>query len=254
MASLLLLCGITYFLNGCSLKYNHPVSQTRKHSSQKLARAVFDLGSPTAPARRLSRSLLLLTNLEPNGRIHRELKDFVHTFHLFAAALDVGSTHTVCYRPALFGGDGRKALRFEEVDAGALRTEIGFEPDEDDGCGGAEVEDFRVPLRSVSIEFPRSLLWPGDYLVHDIFQRVWAVDGEADEEEIGFGVREGPQAVIFFLASCVPQSEFDSTSSRGVCCLCDVIFEDRWHIFLRCISQDLGAATKPLTSGKYPWL
>ena len=29
------------------------------------------------------------------------------------------------------------------------------------------------------------------YLVQDVFQRVWAVNGEADEKQIGLGVGEG---------------------------------------------------------------
>ena len=39
-------------------------------------------------------------------------------------------------------------MGFEEVDAGALSAEIGFETDEDEGSCGAEVEDFGIPLGS----------------------------------------------------------------------------------------------------------
>jgi hypothetical protein len=47
---------------------------------------------------------------------------------------------------ALVAGDGGQALGFEHVDAGALVAEVGLEPDEDEGCVWAEMEDFGVPL------------------------------------------------------------------------------------------------------------
>jgi len=44
------------------------------------------------------------------------------------------------------------------------------------------------------------------YLVHDILERVRAVNGEADEYDVGLGVGEGPQAVVLLLAGRVPES------------------------------------------------
>lgn len=45
----------------------------------------------------------------------------------------------------------------------------------------------------------------GRYLVHDVFEGVGTVDCEADEEEVGFGVGEWAETVVFFLAGCVPE-------------------------------------------------
>lgn len=42
-------------------------------------------------------------------------------------------------------------------------------------------------------------------LVHDILERVGAVDCEADEEKVGLWIRQWSQSVIFFLSSGVPK-------------------------------------------------
>lgn len=44
------------------------------------------------------------------------------------------------------------------------------------------------------------------YLVHYVLQGVGAVDSEADEEEVGFRVRERTQTVILFLPRSIPKS------------------------------------------------
>jgi hypothetical protein len=49
-----------------------------------------------------------------------------------------------------------------------------------------------VSKQQTAYELPRTRFrgWsPPTYLIHDIVQRVGAVDGEANEDEIGFGVR-----------------------------------------------------------------
>jgi hypothetical protein len=48
--------------------------------------------------------------------------------------------------------------------------------------------------------------WVRIYLVHYILQRVRAVDGEADKEEVCLGVREWTQTVILFLPRGIPKS------------------------------------------------
>jgi len=47
------------------------------------------------------------------------------------------------------------------------------------------------------------------YLIHDIFKRVWAVDGEADEEEICFGIGKWSETIILLLTCCIPQGQLD---------------------------------------------
>jgi len=75
--------------------------------------------------------------------------------------------------------------------------------------------------------------WHGAYLVHDIFQRIRAVDGEAYEEEIGLGVRKWSQSVIFFLSGSVPEGELDCLASRTVGDLSDVVLKHGWYVFLQ---------------------
>ena len=101
-------------------------------------------------------------------------------------------------------------MGLEEIDAGAFGAEVGFETDEHEGCVGAEMEDFGVPLRlRVSMENwvdLRQEKVAETYLVHYILQRVRAVNSEADEEEVGFRVGEWTQTVILFLPRSVPKS------------------------------------------------
>jgi hypothetical protein len=44
----------------------------------------------------------------------------------------------------------------------------------------------------------------GTNLVHYVLERVRAVDGKADKDEVGFWIGKRAQPVVFFLAGCVP--------------------------------------------------
>jgi hypothetical protein len=73
------------------------------------------------------------------------------------------------------------------------------------------MQNFGVPLWSGlangkrQIDMARFRGWsPPTYLIHDIVQRVGAVDGEAHKDEVGFGVRQRTEAVVLFLAGGVP--------------------------------------------------
>ena len=105
-------------------------------------------------------------------------------------------------------------MRLQQFNTGPLLSEIGFQTDEDERRGRTEVEHFGVPF------------------VHDVFEAVGAVDGEADEDEVGFGVGEGAQAVVFFLAGGVPESELDGFVGGCVEFLGDVVFEDGGDVAL----------------------
>ena len=63
------------------------------------------------------------------------------------------------------------------------------------------------------------------HLLGDVFKGVWAVDREADEQNVGVGVGEGAETVVILLAcageragaravqtSCIPQCELDLLS------------------------------------------
>lgn len=76
----------------------------------------------------------------------------------------------------------------------------------------------------------------GGYLVHDVFEGVGTVDGEADEEEVGFGVGEGAQTVVFFLAGCVPEGELDDFARGLMLGVGDVVFEYGGDVFLDRVS------------------
>ena len=124
-------------------------------SSENPARPLLDLPTPleasastTISTSHTSVSTVVVVRalLSLNDDIDRQLEDAVHALHLLAAALDVGGAHAGRDRLALFRGDGGEALGLEQVDAGAFGAEVGFQAHEDEGRGGAEVQDFGVPL------------------------------------------------------------------------------------------------------------
>lgn len=47
------------------------------------------------------------------------------------------------------------------------------------------------------------------YLGRDVVVGRWAHDGEADEEHVRLGVRQGPETIIILLACSVPKSQTD---------------------------------------------
>lgn len=77
------------------------------------------------------------------------------------------------------------------------------------------------------------------YLVHYVLEGVWAVDGEADEEEVGLGVGERTQTVVFFLPCGIPESELNCLAGLLVDGVCDVIFKDGGNVFLLQVSQHM---------------
>ena len=76
----------------------------------------------------------------------------------------------------------------------------------------------------------------GAYLVHDVLERVGAVNGETDENDVGLGVGERSQAVVLFLSGRVPERELDHLACGRMRGVCDVVLEDGGHVFLRGIS------------------
>lgn len=98
---------------------------------------------------------------------------------------------------------------------------------------------------------------PPAYLIHDIVQRVGAVDGEANKDEIGFGVRQRTEAVVLFLAGGIPQGELYGLAGGRVRRVGDVVLEYGRNIFLPggrasvsvCLTMDRCGWTL-LTSGK----
>ena len=81
-----------------------------------------------------------------DNSVDSSFEDLVDTGHLFTTALHVEGAHLLGDSLALVVCDGGKSLSSEEVDAGTLVAQVGLETKENDGGGGAEMEDFRIPL------------------------------------------------------------------------------------------------------------
>jgi len=71
------------------------------------------------------------------------------------------------------------------------------------------------------------------YLIQDVVKRVGAVDGEADKDQIGFGVGKRPQPVVFLLAGGIPQGKLDNLACGRVDGVGNVVFEYSRYVFLR---------------------
>ena len=81
-----------------------------------------------------------------DNSVDSSFEDLVDTGHLFTAAFHVEGAHLPGDTLALGVGDGSESLGLEEIDAGALVAQVGLETKEDDRGGGAEMEDFGIPL------------------------------------------------------------------------------------------------------------
>ena len=95
--------------------------------------------------------------LHLNSSVYSKLENFGDTFLLFCRAFDISCVHLSCNSLALFWCHWRKTLCSQELDAGALIPEIGFEADEDERGGWAEMKNFWVPLRNVSSGLVRNV-------------------------------------------------------------------------------------------------
>lgn len=70
------------------------------------------------------------------------------------------------------------------------------------------------------------------YLVHDIFERVGAVDGKANENKICFRIRERSETVVLLLTGGVPEGELNCLAGRLVRCMGNIVLEDGGNVFL----------------------
>lgn len=116
----------------------------------------------------------------------------------------LGDGHT------LFGGNGSLTRLSEILNHTGIAPEILFATNENDGETSAEVHYFRDPL----------------FL--DVIKGIRRVDGEADEDDVGVGIAEGPETIVVFLASGIPKGEFNVLSVDFD--VCDVVLEHCWDI------------------------
>jgi hypothetical protein len=79
----------------------------------------------------------------------------------------------------------------------------------------AEVEDLSIPLiASVSVQSQPRAQAPGSsmrstYLLRNVVQGVGGVDGEADQDDVGIGVRQGSETVVVLLTGRIPKCQLD---------------------------------------------
>ena len=94
------------------------------------------------------------------------------------------------------------------------------------------MEDLRVPLGRVSRWGRSESKAASTHLVHDVLEGIGAVNGKAHEDDVGLGVGQRPQAVVFLLAGGIPQGELDHLARGRMGRVGDVVLEDGGHVFL----------------------
>lgn len=70
------------------------------------------------------------------------------------------------------------------------------------------------------------------YLVHDVLKGVRAVDGEANEDEIGLRVRKRAKTIVFFLSGGVPERKLNRFAAWLMGSMRHVILENGRYVFL----------------------
>lgn len=133
----------------------------------------------------------------------------------------------------LFGGNGSLTRLPELLNHTGITPEILFATDKDDGETSAEVHYFRDPL----------------FL--DVIEGIRRVYSEADEDDVGVWITEGPETIVIFLASGIPKGELDVLSVDFH--VCDVVLEHCRHVDFGESSfgeynQKAGLATSTITN------
>jgi len=95
---------------------------------------------------------------------------------------------------ALFGRNGLLASLAELLNRLLVETQILLAADKDLGNVGAEVVYLRAPLLA------------------DVVEGIGRVDGKANQDDVGVGVRKGTETIIVFLASGIPKRELNVLS------------------------------------------
>ena len=91
-------------------------------------------------------------------------------------------------------------------------------------------------------------------LLLNIVQRIWRVNSKTDEDDMGVWVAERTKPVVVFLASCIPQCEFNLFSVNLY--ICNIVLKDGRDVNL--VENGIvrvGGRGKTLipTSGKVPF-
>ena len=140
-------------------------------------------------------ALLLLLFPCEQGSAGSMLEHFSDTLVGLGGALEILlGTNLLSDVLGLFWGDWLLRSLVELFDGLLVIPEILLAAHEDDGQALAEVQDLRDPL-----------------LLH-VVKRVGGVDGEADQNNVGIWVGKRTETIVIFLASRIPQGQFDMLS------------------------------------------
>jgi len=141
------------------------------------------------------------------------LEDFSNTltstggaFEVVAGADLLSDSHT------LFRGHRALVSLPELVDSLGVASQVLLAANKDDGQSRAEMHDLGNPL------------------LLNIIQAVRTVNCEADENDVRIGIAQWPQAIVVFLTSRIPKSEFDVLSIHLD--VCYVVLEDGGNVDL----------------------
>ena len=81
-------------------------------------------------------------------------------------------------------------------------------------------------------------------LVHDVFERVRAVNGKTDKDEVRLGVRQRPQSVVLLLSGRIPKRQLNDLAGGRVYGIGDVVLEHCRDIFLSQQASETRARTR----------
>ena len=173
--------------------------------------------------------ILLLIHTQQRGP-SRRLKDIINTITRQTTALEILSrpNHLLHIR-ALFCRREPQTLLPHLLLGQRIVSEILLESDEDNGHRGTAFARLFRPL------------------VLDVIEGVGRVDAEADEDDVRFGVGEGAQALVVFLAGGIPEGElhrFAVYSTVG-----DVVFKDGWDVASWKVTESEDAQKTRLSAG-----
>jgi len=115
------------------------------------------------------------------------LKDFANSFSGFGRAFNVTSgSNALANVLALFRRDWLLASLVQLLNGFGIEAKIFLASDKDDWKARTEVKDFRNPL------------------LLNVVERIWGIDSETDEDDMGIGVGERTKTVVILLTSRIP--------------------------------------------------
>lgn len=110
----------------------------------------------------------------------------------------------------------------ELLNSFAIASKILLASNENDGQSSTEMHNFGNPLRAKSAHvLPHYRLFAYFFLY--IVKGIWAVDSEADQDDMRIGIGEWTKTIIVFLSGGIPKSKFDMLAIHFY--VCNVVFK-----------------------------